>query len=246
MCWRLVEAQHINSCRKITESTEDYDLLESELEKIKPPVSEEFQNKHFLFFTPTRYKPYPASRFRVSDSDHAVYYASEDVKTAVYECLFYKLKTFAASPDSGLPANWINKSAIKTPVKACRHLDLTKSPYVELSNQWTDRKDYSCCIGLADEAYKNDVELIRYQSVRDPEKGANLAIMRASAFLEREPNVAGSWKVLFNKTNISLVCENPVQRFDISLDAFDYDEDIRKFVRSLRGDVFGEVLREDA
>lgn len=229
-CWRLVEAQNQLSTRKLVSDLEEYDLLEHELEATKPPIPKECIGLDFLLFSPFRYEPYPkASRFRDTGISPGVYYAAEDPITAVYEMVFYSLKTFSAAPDAGLPSVLLEKSAITVGIETASHLDLTTPPYVEHSEGWTNPKDYSACIGLAHVAVKNNVGVIRYESVRDPNKRANLAIFDPLAFCSKTPKQEGTWRVYFDRKKVTLICENPKKKFDIDIKHFYGDEDIKNF-----------------
>src|SRR5262245_47719716 len=125
-CWRLVEAQHRVSTLKIVDTLGEQALLEDLLEKTKPPVPAECQHLHYLLATPFRYgAPYPeGSRFRRAGFTPGVYYASENVETAVIEIAFHRLLFFAESPETPWPANALELSAFSVRFATGRAIDL--------------------------------------------------------------------------------------------------------------------------
>src|SRR3954463_11660718 len=104
--WRCVEAQHLKSTTKLTDSNREQDELEAVLESGKPAIPPECRNLDYLLFTPFRYEPYKhGSRFRRAGLTPGVFYASEMPETAITECSFYRLLFFAESPATPWPSN---------------------------------------------------------------------------------------------------------------------------------------------
>ena len=95
--WRVVEAQHHFSTRKIVDTATEQNLLEDLIEKAKPPVPIECRGLDWLLSTPFRYDaPYPiGSRFRRAGRTAGVFYAAETPETAVAEMAFHRLLFFA-------------------------------------------------------------------------------------------------------------------------------------------------------
>jgi hypothetical protein len=77
-CWRLVEAQHLVSTARLTNTGAEQERLEHLIEQSKPMIPPECRNLHFLLATPFRYgAPYPrGSRFRRAALTPGVFYAS--------------------------------------------------------------------------------------------------------------------------------------------------------------------------
>jgi len=55
----MVEAQHVTSTRKLVDSDEEQQILEKEIDHVKPtlPDDAEFRGIHYLLSTPFRYPP---------------------------------------------------------------------------------------------------------------------------------------------------------------------------------------------
>src|SRR5690606_23673868 len=103
--WRLVEAQHRVSTLKLVDTHDEQALLEELVEETKPAIPAECRHLDYLLATPFRYgSVYPqGSRFRRAGRTRGVFYAAEQVATAVAEMAFYRLLFFADSPDTPWP-----------------------------------------------------------------------------------------------------------------------------------------------
>src|SRR5215207_11623139 len=79
--WRVVEAQHQVSTRKLVDSAEEQALLEEMIDSVKPPDVTNGR-MHYLLFTPFRYPPLPhGSRFG-RRTERGIWYGSLDLRTA--------------------------------------------------------------------------------------------------------------------------------------------------------------------
>ena len=57
-CWRVVEAQHVVSTAKITDSREEQTIVERLIEETKPFIPAECRHLSYLLYTPFRYRPH--------------------------------------------------------------------------------------------------------------------------------------------------------------------------------------------
>src|SRR3954463_15070833 len=88
--WRVVEAQHQLSTRKLVDSAEEQMLLEDLIERSKPPATAGTR-LHYLLATPFRYPPLRhGSRFG-SRFVRGIWYGSETRRTAFAEVAYYRL-----------------------------------------------------------------------------------------------------------------------------------------------------------
>lgn len=212
--WRLVEAQHRVSTLKLVDTLDEQALLEDLIEETKPAIPPECRHLDYLLATPFRYgSVYPqGSRFRRAGRTHGVYYAAEHVATAVAEMAFYRLLFFADSPDTPWPSDAAEYTAFSAAIRTDRAVDLTKPPLSKDSARWTDLSDYEACQALADTARKAELHAIRYQSVRDPRKRANVALLTCLAFAKPRPVDRQTWRIRLSASGVQALCEFPLQR----------------------------------
>ncbi|APF39305.1 RES family NAD+ phosphorylase [Chelatococcus daeguensis] len=230
-CWRLIEAQHRVATLKLVDNLDEQKLLEDLIEETKPALPPECRHLDYLLATPFRYgAEYPrGSRFRRAGRTAGVYYAAETPRTAVAEMAFYRLLFFAESPMTPWPANTTDYTAFSAAVAVARALDLTAPPLVRDRALWTDLLAYDACQGLADAAREAGIAVIRYESVRDPERGANLAVLTCAAFSEPRPLERQTWRMRLGPSGVQAVCDFPASGLEFGREAFADDPRLAAF-----------------
>jgi hypothetical protein len=189
--WRAVEAQHRASTMVLVDTLDEQALLERLLEETKPPLQEGQERLHWLLFTPFRYPPLPSgSRFR-SPVDPGVFYGADEQRTACAELGYWRWRLLLDSPalDAIDP---MQQTLFKTPVRG-HAIDLREPPHARQRKRWTDPLDYSACHALARDARDAGVQIIRYESVRDPDKGGCAAVLTHTAFAATAPTESELW-----------------------------------------------------
>jgi RES domain len=230
--WRIVEAQHRTSTLKLVDTAEEQRILEELIETAKPNVPDGAKSSHFLLSTPFRYAPYPhGSRFRRAGWTPGVFYASEHIETAIAEMAFYRYLFFAASPDAEWPQNATEYTAFSVVVAADKALDLTAPPYSGQEAKWTHLTDYAACQAIADQAREVDCAVIRYRSVRDKARRANVAVLSLEAFAAKRPSSHQSWRIRIGKVGASALCEAPKWCIDLPLLDFLTDQRLANLVK---------------
>lgn len=226
--WRLVEAQHQISTLKIVDTLDEQALLETLLEESKPALPPECAGLDYLLATPFRYGAvYPhGSRFRRAGRTLGVFYASEKVETALAEMSFYRLLFFAESPATPLPANAAEYTAFAALIDAPDVIDLTRPPLDRDREAWTDLENYAPCQALADTARQAGCQAILYQSVRDPSRGRNIALLTATAFAAREPVDRQTWRIRLSPLGVQALCDFPKARIGFTRADFAADRRI--------------------
>lgn len=208
--WRIVEAQHYVSTLKLVDTREEQEILDVLIEDTKPAIPPECRHLDYLLFTPFRYGTYPrGSRFRRPGKTPGVFYASECPETAVAELGFYRLLFYAESPETPWPSNPESYAGFAVEFSTERACDLTAAPLVQHRPLWTDLTDYGSCQDLADVAREAEIEVIRYESVRDPQHRPNLALLKCNAFSERAPVARQTWWLFVTEYGVSAVRESP-------------------------------------
>lgn len=208
--WRIVESQSQVSTMKLVDSLDEQAMLEAELEGAKPAIPAACAGLHYLLATPFRYAPYPhGSRFRRARQREGCFYCAERVETAIAEDAFYRLLFFLASPGTPLPRNPQERTAFRVPVAASATLDLTAPPLLRDRALWVQPSEYGPCQDLADLARAAGLAAIRYESVRDPGRGANLALLAPTALAAPMPMQLETWRVLLRRDRVDAVREMP-------------------------------------
>jgi hypothetical protein len=228
--WRMVEAQSQISTMKLSDNLDEQRILENLVEETKPKVPEECRHLGYLLLTPFRYVPYPFnSRFRRAGSTDGVFYASQSSETAAAEAAFYRLLFFAESPDTPWPANPGEYTAFAVDISTTKAIGLTREPLARDRARWTNLSDYAACLDLADTARAAALEAIRYESVRDPQARANIAVLFCRAFAANDVVDRQTWHLHFGSNGIRATCEAPKLALPFGRDAFAADPRLASF-----------------
>ncbi len=182
--WRAVEAQHKVSTRRLVDTLAEQGLLEEILEATKPAIPKEAAQLDYLLFTPFRYPPRShGSRFRAS-GDPGVFYGAQARRTACAELGYWRWRFLSDS--EGLTTIVSAQTLFQVSVKG-RSVELDEPPFSRQSKLWLSRDDYAATQRLGALAREARVQLIFYQSVRDPGKGRCGAVLDPSAFSSKAP-----------------------------------------------------------
>jgi hypothetical protein len=209
---------------KITRSLEEQRVIEDIIESVKPPLPQGLERLHHLLATPFRYRPYPfGSRFRRRGDPRGVFYAAERGRTALAERAFYLLLNLAESI-ADRPPRWAGPITLfAVPVAADLTADLTAPPFDRDRASWTHPFDHAPCQALADSARDAGIMAVRYESVRDPEQGANLALFTPHAFAASRPDRTQTWQVAADAEGVRAVEELTRQSLAFPRAAFTAD-----------------------
>lgn len=206
----MVETQYKAATLRLTDSLAEQAVLERIIDATKPPLPPECDGLDFLLATPFRYAPHPFdSRFRRANRPDGVFYSSEAVEAAVAETAFLRLLFLAEAPDARFPSRPVEHTAFSVGCKTRKHIDLTRPPLNRDREVWTHPNRYAPCQDLADAAREAGVEIIRYQSVRDPEHRANVALLSPRAFADAAPKLRRTWHVFPRRHAVQAWCESP-------------------------------------
>jgi hypothetical protein len=219
--FRIVEAQHWISTNRLVDGPAEQDVLERLIEGTKPTIPAAARGLHHLLGTPFRYGYAKETRFRRAHERPGIFYGSEKQSTAIAEAAYWRMRFFAASRGMKLPKTTLAHLAFSVPVAVDRALDLTVAPLVAGRTLWTKADDYGPCQRLADRARRLNAQLIRYESVRDPAKGASAALFDPSAFQKPVPTNEQTWHFRFAGTNLTTFAALPSkERFDFTFEQF--------------------------
>jgi hypothetical protein len=195
----VVEAQYQASTMRLVDSLADQALLEAMLEESKPRLPPEASKLHYLLATPFRYRPRMGSRFRAA-FDAGVWYGAEELRTALAEKSYWRLRFLLDSP--GTPElGPVPHTAFTASVRAAA-VDLTARPFVRDRAVWTDRTRYDRTQALAAVAREAGVGIVRYESVRDPERAACAAVLGPQAFQRPKPRQQQTWFIAAGRERV--------------------------------------------
>lgn len=208
--FRMVEAQHRISTSRLTDSLVEEERLERLIEEVKPPLPKAARKLHYLLATPFRYGHRSESRFRKAGERPGIFYASETRITCLYEMAYWRMRFFAASPDARLPTTTTEYLMFGARIDAPRSLDLTRKQFSADRAKWTDPSSYTECQRFADQARRMAAQLIRYESARDPDGGANIALLDPACFRSKVPANRGTWHLRFQDGKLVVIGASPL------------------------------------
>lgn len=211
--WRGVEAQHVVATMRLADGLEEQRVLEELLETSKPPLPAEARGRHYLIFTPFRYRSPVPSRFRRA-ADPGVWYGAEEVRTACAEVAYWKWRFLMDSDALAGEALHTEHTFFRARVRGgCA--DLTAAPWKAAARFWGHATDYSACQDLADEARRRGLAWLRYASERVT-GGMCGAVLRADALTLAEPPGQQTWASKTTRAGVYLQRAGYAQRYEFS------------------------------
>jgi hypothetical protein len=195
-----VEAQHRVSTLRLVDTLDEQAQLEALLEQSKPALPPTPEPLHYLLLTPFRYPSmHPGgSRFRAA-TDPGVFYGADERRTACAELGYWRWRFLQEAPALSRLAS-LPHTLFQAPV-AGRTLDLTAAPLARDAALWTAPRDYAACQALGQVARTAGVELIQYQSVRDPQAGRCAAVLTPRAFTG-QPLAEQTWHLTVTRERV--------------------------------------------
>jgi hypothetical protein len=213
--WRVVEAQHTASTMRLADSLEEQEVLEAVLEESKPALPATVRRLHYLLATPYRYRPHLGSRFRAA-LEPGVWYGAEALRTALAEKSYWRLRFLLDSPATP-DLRPVPHTAFAAAVHSRAALDLTRAPFVRERALWTHRSSYQSTQAFAAVAREAHIELIRYESVRDPEHAACVAVLEPIAFGRGKPYALETWFIAAARSRVRCAAQgSDVPQFEFT------------------------------
>ena len=200
--WRVVEAQHRLSTRKLVDSADEQVLLEDLLERVKPP-DDTGGRLHYLLFTPFRYPPLRhGSRFGARH-ERGIWYGSEDLRTAFAEVAYYRL-LFLEGTSASLGVVTTPLSAFTVRMKSAMSIDLVAPPFAAHRKSIASPVSYAATQALGAEMREAGVQLFRYPSARDVDGGVNVEAFTAAVFGAAKPHGFETWHCTVERDRVEL------------------------------------------
>ena len=200
--WRVVEAQHLVSTRKLVDSADEQALLEELIDRAKPPEPTGGR-LHYLLFTPFRYPPLRhGSRFG-SRHERGLWYGSETLPTAFGEVAYYRLLFLeGTTADLGVLATTLTAFTVR--MRGARGVDLVRAPFDAHRRAIASRSRYDATQTLGRAMRAAGVELFRYPSARDA-GGVNVAAFTPVVFGSAKPRGFETWHSTATRARVELV-----------------------------------------
>ena len=189
--WRVVEAQHRVSTRKLVDSAEEQALLEELIDRAKPP---DLTNGglHYLLFTPFRYPPLRhGSRFG-GRHQRGIWYGSTTRRTAFTEVAYYRL-LFIEGTRAELGLVTTPLTAFTVRMRSARAIDLVAPPFAAHRQALASPISYTASQALGTAMRSVGVELFRFASARDVSGGVNVAAFVPAVFGKSKPQGFETW-----------------------------------------------------
>jgi len=224
--WRVVEAQHVISTRKLVDSAEEQEVLESIIDDAKPPVpdTEEFRGLHYLLTTPFRYPPLRhGSRFGTRN-EPSLWYGSALPRTAFAETAYYRL-LFLDGTAADIEPVTVELSLFHVAVRTSKGVDLTRPPFDSQRAVIASPTSYEATQSLGARMRESGVQAFRYPSARDVKGGKNLAVFTPRAFAVKVPGVPETWYCVATSERVELTKIDVFERRRLVFPRGDFEVD---------------------
>ncbi|MGO8994991.1 MAG: RES family NAD+ phosphorylase [Polyangiaceae bacterium] len=173
---RVVESQYVISTRKLVTTDDEQQLLESLIDKVKPPIPAGMDHLHPLLFTPFRHPPLRwGSRFGTR-AERGIWYGAITLPTAFAEVAYYRL-VFLEGTKADLAPVTVELSAFTASVDAKRGVDLSRPPFAAYEARFCSKKSYAESQPLGSDMRAAGIEAFTFRSARDPGRGLNVALL---------------------------------------------------------------------
>jgi hypothetical protein len=208
--WRVIEAQHQVSTRKLVDTLEEQVLLEELIDGAKPP-DPTGGRLHYLLSTPFRYPPLAhGSRFGAR-TERGIWYGSTTLPTAFAEVAYYRLY-FLEGTRADLGRVTVPLTAFTVGVRAERAVDLASAPFDAHRSTIASPDRYAETQALGRAMRAADVEAFRYPSARASRGGTNVGVLAPSAFGRALPRELQTWHCTATRERVDVVKRDYFER----------------------------------
>ncbi len=200
--WRVVESQHEVSTRKLVDTAAEQELLETLVDRVKPPVTIGAK-QHYLLSTPFRYPPLRhGSRFG-SRQERGIWYGSESPRTAFAEVAYYRL-LFLEGTHAELGLVTTALTAFTVRMWSAHAIDLTEPPFAAHREAIASRTSYAATQPLGRAMREDGVELFRFPSARDVQGGVNVGAFTPTVFHAAQPQHLQRWHCAASRVGVDV------------------------------------------
>jgi hypothetical protein len=198
----VVEAQHQIATRKLVDSTEEHELLEELIDRVKP-ADLTGGRLHYLLFTPFRYPPLPhGSRFG-GRRERGIWYGSMDRPTAFAEVAYYRL-LFLEGSRASLGTVETALTAFTARLRTSRGVDLAAPPFDAHRRAIASPTTYASTQALGAAMRGAAVEAFRYPSARVTRGGVNVGAFVPLVFGMAKPRLFETWHCAASRERVDI------------------------------------------
>jgi hypothetical protein len=191
--FRLVESQEQVATLTLVSNVYEQGVLEELIETMKSSFPDETDSLHYLLKTPFRYPPLThGSRFGRS-FESSLFYGSLNIATALTETAYYRFVYMLGPVTPFLSTIHSEYTSFSVKIKSNRGVFLDEMPFAKHESLLTSPCSYAFTQELGSVMRKNNIEVFRYISARDKNKGKNVALFTPNAFCCRRPLNSNSW-----------------------------------------------------
>lgn len=185
--WRVVEDQSRSSTRQLVDSLEEHEILEQEIENVKPHIAMNCEGFHYLLFTPFRYPPLKyGSRFG-NQLQPSLWYGSHQLMTALAENAYYRF-VFVYGTKAQDRTDRVSKTAFSVKIATEQGLDFTKAPFALFRDRISSPLSWQESQALGNRMRENEIEAFSYFSARYTEEAVNVGVFSCRAFKQKSPH----------------------------------------------------------
>lgn len=185
--WRVTEAQHESSTRKLVSNLDEHECLENMIDRVKPklPPDSTFIGLHYLLAAPFRYPPLThGSRFGYY-LEPSLWYGSIEYRTVFSEVAFYRF-LFNSGSDAELIPSEIKLTAYRAAINTPYGINLTQTPFLKYKHQLSSPMSYQYSQRLGTQMRDAGVAAFLYYGARIT-IGTNIGVFTPKAFACKTP-----------------------------------------------------------
>ena len=202
--WRAVESQHVTSTRKLVDSDDEQQVLEALIDTAKPPwpLGRRFVGLHYLLATPFRHPPLRyGSRFGTR-RERGIFYCAEAQLTVLAEKAYYVL-LFLEGTEAEISPLMRPLTLFQVRFSTKKGADLLAPPFHRFVDEISSPTTYRASQPLGAAMREAGIAAFRFQSARDPGKGANLGLFEP-VFTTKKPLHAEQWICTGSRERVEL------------------------------------------
>ncbi len=220
---RMVESQEQVATQRLVANLREQDLLESLLERSKPPRPAAADGLDYLLATPFRYPPLRyGSRFG-RRHEPSLFYAARGRTTLLAEAAYYRFvfwQGMAMPPPKPLRTQ---HTLFGVRIRARRAYCLHRPPFDAYTTALSSPSDYADTQALGSALRSAGADALEYRSARDGEGGLNVALYTPAAFAEAQPSFRQEWLCETAGTRVSFRARGVIGVHTLPLEQFTVD-----------------------